>query len=125
MYGTAKLLQIFLIGYNSLACMHVWRMYDSLLKPDSPIQKITDFSGSLFAFPEKYYYDYPIIYGNVSTTNIVWIDTSLDVISTDHSVLILYNIYKRLFPIILLSNILIIIMGVYRYILDILEEKDD
>jgi hypothetical protein len=125
MYGTAKLLQIFLIGYNSLACMHVWRMYDSLLKPDSPIQKINDFSGTLFAYPVKDYSpNIPILYGDLSATDSVWYDTSLHVVSTDFTPLVLYNIYCRLFPTILVTNIIIILFGCYRSILDILEKED-
>ena len=126
MYGTAKLLQLFLIGYNSLACMHIWRMYHFLQSAESPIQRLTDYSGALFVYPPKEYSPHaPILYGDVSLTDTVWYDTSLHVVSTDSTVLVLYNIYCRLFPTILITNILILLLGCYRYILDWIEEKKE
>lgn len=126
MYGTAKLLQIFLIGYNSLACMHVLRMYNSLNSPGGPIQKITDFSGALFVYPAKEYFpNVPILYGDLSVTDSVWYDTSLHVASTDFTSLVLYNIYLRLFPTIIVSNIIIMLFGGYRYILDMIEKEEE
>jgi hypothetical protein len=100
-------------------------MYNSLNSPGSPIQKITDFSGTLFAYPTKEYSpNVPILYGDLSVTDSVWYDTSLHVASTDFTSLVLYNIYLHLFPTILVTNIIIILFGCYRSMLDMLEKED-
>lgn len=106
--------------------MHIWRMYHFLQSEESPIQRLTDYSGALFAYsPKEYFPHAPILYGDVSLTETVWYDTSLHVVSTDSTVLVLYNIYCRLFPTILITNILILLLGCYRYILDWVEEKKE
>jgi hypothetical protein len=124
---TVQLLQLFLIGYNTLATMHVSRMVRELAETESPIQSVTDVSGLPFACPAKDYQDYPIIYGEASTTDMMWIDTSLHVMSTDYSALVIYVIFRRLFPMIFTVNVCILLMGFCRWIMDYFEEepKDD
>lgn len=121
---TCQLLQLFLIGYNTLATMHVMRMAQGLTGPESSIQSITDVSGLAFACPAKDYLDYPLIYGEASTTDMMWIDTSLHVMSTDYSALVIYNVYRRLFPMIFTANVCIILMGCCRWFMDSFEEDD-
>ncbi len=121
---TVQLLQLFLIGYNTLATMHVARMVRELGEQDSPIQSVTDVSGMPFACPAKDYQNYPIIYGEASTTDMMWIDTSLHVMSTDYSALVMYIVYRRLFPIIFATNICILLMGVCRWVMDSFDNDD-
>lgn len=124
---TVQLLQLFLISYNTLAIMHVSRMIRELAGHESPIQPVMDVSGMPFACPAKDYQNYPIIYGEASTTDMMWIDTSLHVMSTDHSALVMYIVYRRLFPVIFTTNVCILLMGFCRWVMDYFdnEEKED